>query len=321
MKPISVAEIQAIIKDKIPEGLVVPAHDDAGHHYKYTPTGQVFDSVTTQMAGVVDNPHLKVWSAKLAVEHFSSQVILDQTILLDSERVEQLQEASVMVHRDTFENAGQIGTVGHSAVEKYILRWIATNIQPKAIEEFISGEDSREWAILRSAEQFTTDYYFIPVASELLVCSVKDGHAGTLDCLGFIIIPQKKCTTVGGYHNFWHASTTDWRKQICHRCKYKATYQLALVDWKSSNQIAKKPTYCAQVSAYGQGLKQLTGIKTDVQIIVRLDKKQAKYEVLKVSNPAECYKAFKQMQKLSKWLNSKEDHAEVAVKKEIISLT
>lgn len=319
MKALSVAEIQAILKEKIPEGLVVPAHDERGHHYRHTPSGKVFDSVTTQMSGVVDSPHLKVWSAKLAVEYFHEQIIVNGGIQnLDIDKVK---SSAILVHNDQFESAGAIGTVGHLAVENYVIEWMKTGKQPTELERFISGTDSREWAILRSAIEFFNDYHFLPVATELLVCSEKDGHAGTLDCLGFIIVPDRKCTQENGKHDFmWVSSSKDWRKRLCLHCGVKATYQFALIDYKTSNSIQKKPTYCAQVSAYNASLRQLTGLKTDLLVIVRFDKKQAKYEVLKVSDPVDSYKAFKQMQKLSAWLKSKDDHAEVLVKKEIISL-
>lgn len=312
-------QIQAVIREKIPEGLIVPAHDEFGHHYRHTPSGIVFDSVTTQMSGVIDNPHLKVWASRLAVEHFSGQVSMDLTVLKDMTRLVQLKEASIMMHRDTFEDAGGIGTVGHSAVEKYLLEWMETKVQPTEIEKFISGDDSREWAILRSAIEFANDYYLIPVASELLICNLKDKYAGTLDGLGFVIVPHKKCTNK--HHSFMSASTRDWRKKICSTCGYKATYQLALLDWKSSNSI-KKVQYAAQVAAYSKGMKSMVGnaFKTDILLIVRLDKTQAKYEVLQVADENDAYKAFLLMTKVSRWINKGGEQLIPPIRKTAISI-
>jgi hypothetical protein len=313
-------QIRAVIKEKIPEGLIVPAHDEMGHHYRHTGTGIVFDSVTTQMSGVIDNPHLKVWASRLAVEHFSGQISISPEIMKDMTRLVQLKEASIMMHRDTFEDAGGIGTVGHSAVEKFLLEWMDTGVQPTELERFISGQDAREWAILRSAVEFANDYYLIPVASELLICNLKDKYAGTLDGLGFVIIPHKKCSD-GKHHEFMSASSTDWRKKVCSKCGYKATYQLALLDWKSSNSI-KKVQYAAQVSAYSKGLRSMVGnaFKTDILLIVRLDKSQAKYEVLQVANENDAYKAFLMMTKISRWINSQDEHLVPPVRKIAISL-
>jgi len=321
MKAVTIEKIQEVIAEKIPKGLIVPAHDEFGHHYRHTPTHMVFDSVTTQMSGVIDNPHLKAWAARLAVEHMANVLTFNTEMLKDGIAMTKLQEEAIMQHRDTFEDAGGIGTVGHGAVEEYSLEWIKTGIQPQEIQKFITGKDSREWAILRSAIEFFNDYYFLPVASELLICNLKDKYAGTLDCLGFIIIPEKKCSTENGRHAFiWDLSSKDWRKKECATCGLKATYQFALIDYKTSNAIQHKPTYCAQVSAYDKGFSQMTGLKTDLLVIVRLDKKQAKYEVLKVSDRADCYRAFKDMKKLSMWLKSKTDHAEPVIKKKIISI-
>jgi len=313
-------DIQAVIKEKIPEGLIVPAHDEFGHHYRHTPTGVVFDSVTTQMSGVLDNPHLKVWASRLAVEHFSGQISMDVTILNDMTRLVQLKESSIMMHRDTFEDAGGIGTVGHSAVEKFLLEWMDKGIQPQELDKFISGEDAREWAILRSAVEFANDYYLIPVASELLICNLKDKYAGTLDGLGFVIVPHKKCND-GKRHDFMNASSSDWRKKICSKCSYKGTYQLALLDWKSSNSI-KKIQYAAQVSAYSKGLKSMVGkaFKTDILLIVRLDKSQAKYEVLQVADENQAYKAFLLMTKVSHWINKGGEQLIPPIKKTAISI-
>lgn len=317
MKALSIEQIQTVIAERIPKGIIAPAHDEFGHHYMYVPTGQVFDSVTTQMQGVLDNPHLKVWAARLAVDYIVDSVQRDRTIL--DRDTDELKTAAVMVHKDTFEDAGGIGTVGHGAVENYLLKWMQTGIRPENFEKFISGQDSREWAILRSALAFMDDFYFLPVASELLVCNIKDNYAGTLDCLGFIIIPEYKCTSESGKHSFlWSASSRDWRKKQCIHCRYIGTYKFAMIDWKTSNAIQHKPAYYAQVSAYNKALQIMTGLKTDILVIVRLDKKQAKYEILQVLNEKTCYQAFKDMKKISAWLKIK--HTDTIIKKEIIKI-
>lgn len=319
---LTVAEIQKVIAEKIPPGLILSKHDDNGHHYLHVPTNQLFDSVTTQMAGVVDNPHLKVWASTLAVEYMANTLTFNPDMLKDSLAMAKLQEESIMQHRDSFEDAGGIGTIGHESVEKYTLEWMATGKQPTQLEKFISGQDSREWAILRSAIQFFNDYYFLPVASELLVANLKDKYAGTLDCLGFILLISESNRTCLGRerHTFWAYSTTDWRKRACIHCNFKADYKFALIDYKTSNSIAHKPTYCAQVSAYSKAFQSMTGLKTDLLVIVRLDKKQARYEPIRVIDRNDCYKAFLLMKKLSKWLRMKVDHAEPLFEKEVIKL-
>lgn len=326
----TVSEIQELIKEKIPEGLIVPAHTDKGHFYLHVPSGQKFSSVTTKMQGVVDNPHLKIWSGRLAVENMATKILQDRTYLDDTIRLNSLKDESVMVHRDTFEDAGGIGTIGHKAVEEYNDEWIDTNLRPANYEKFLVGKDVRETAILRSAMEFYNDFYYIPVASELLVCNLKDKYAGTLDCLGFVILDAGVCSNpnkplIEGVdptrHDFsWQLSSKDWTKRECVHCGKKVKYRLALIDYKTSNSIKKKPTYCAQVSAYAKAFNIMTGIKVHDHIIVRLDKKQAKYEAIRIKDPIECYRNFKLMQALSPWLDPSLDHAEPIIKKEIIRI-
>lgn len=317
----TISEIQSVIKTKIPEGLIVPSHTNDGHFYVHTPTGEKFASVTTKMQGVVDNPHLKVWAARLAVEYVTDQVIMNPEVLKPGSIV-QLKDAAVMQHRDTFEDAGGIGTIGHKAVEEYNDEWIDTNLRPSNYEKFLVGKDVRETAILRSAMEFYNDFYYIPVASELLVCNLKDKYAGTLDCLGFVILDAGVCPkTDNQKHDFsWQLSSKDWTKRECIHCGKKVKYKLALIDYKTSNSIKKKPTYCAQVSAYAKAFNIMTGIKVHDHIIVRLDKKQAKYEAIRIKDPVECYRNFKLMQALSPWLDPSLDHAEPIIKKEIIRI-
>lgn len=117
----SISELRQTINEKIPDGLIVPAHTKEGHFYEHTPTGEKFASVTTKMQGVVDNPHLKLWSARLAVENLVDKLKTDPAILNDTIRTEELKDASIMVHRDTFEDAGDAGTIIHSWLEKFNL--------------------------------------------------------------------------------------------------------------------------------------------------------------------------------------------------------
>ena len=316
----TIPELRKLISEKIPKGLIVPAHDDFGHHYKHVPTGQVFDSVTTKMQGVVDNPHLKLWAARLAVEHVVTSVISNPE-LLQPGKVVGLKDAAVMIHRDKFEDAGGIGTVGHKAVEEFNDEWIETDKKPESYDKFLQNKDARETAILRSALAFYRDFYYIPVASELLVCNLKDSYAGTLDCLGYIIVPEKKCTHENGLHEFsWQTSGKDWTKRECSHCGLKGRYKLALIDYKTSNSIKKKPVYCAQVAAYSKAFTLMTGIKPTLHIIVRLDKNQEKYEAVYIKNITEAYKNFNLMQTLSPWLNPKLEHTEPIIKQEIITI-
>lgn len=259
----SVAEIQAIIAEKIPDGLIVPRHDSEGHKYEYTPSGIVYPSVTTRLE-VVNNPHLKRWAARIAIEY------IDRNWDIVPQNREAHYKAATLAHEDELKDAGGIGTQGHQVIEDYMRVWLKSGVRPADIRTFIYGEDSRLWAITRSCEQFLTDFEVIPIASELLVASVKYGFAGTLDSLLMVKKGDK--------------------------------YVFAIGDWKSSNDIHKHE-YAMQVAAYYRALFELTGLRPEELLIVRLDKERMKYEVLRVTDRPAAFRAFMHASKLYDYMN------------------
>ena len=313
---LSVAEIQKVIAEKIPDGLVVPEHDESGHHYRHVTTNLLLDSVTTKSSGILEAPHLKKWAAKLAVEH-----IIENAHTVTN--LEMLKESAILVHQDQFEDAGGIGTLGHKVIENYLDDWILTAEKPKAdITTYIKDNDARLFAIARSAEMFFYDFNFVPIASELFVASVKHKYAGTLDGLGLVMMPQGDCPKnhEGREHNWVNASSKNPYNKMCWFCDKKANYEFALIDFKTSNQI-DKPEYAMQVSAYWTALKEMTGLKPSTLLIIRLDKKQAKYEVMKVVDRVSAFDAFKHIASVYDWLKSPAKRVVTVTPKEIISLT
>lgn len=302
----NVLELRETIKEKLPASLVIAEHDHSGHHYRYLPTNKVYDSVTTK-SGILDNPRLKRWAANLAIEYIDR----NWDTISTAKNKKDHYKAALLSHEDTFEDAGNIGTQGHDAIERYLKRWIKTNIKPTDIRKFILGEDSRLWAITRSAEMFINDFEMIPIAAEVLVASPRHEFAGMLDCLAILLkeispgtlplVGEHKCTEES-YSPFTEGRSQGryWR---CCECGRMVEPILTLVDWKTSNSI-DKPEYAMQVSAYWQGLQELTGIRTKELVIVRLDKVKAKYEVMRIQNRPEAFRAFKHVTKVYDWINN-----------------
>lgn len=298
-----VDELRQTIKEKIPPSLVIPEHDRLGHHYRFIPTNKVYDSVTTKTA-ILDNPHLKRWAANLAIEYIDRN-----WDIITPHNKEDHYKAALLSHEDELNDAGDIGTQGHHAIERYLQRWIDTNIKPPDIRKFILGEDARLWAITRSAEMFINDFEMIPIASELLVASPRHEFAGTLDCLALLLKEKMagNLPLIGEHHcgEYWKKSINrafrfkEWECSECHRTVEPV---FALVDWKSANAI-DKPEYAMQVSAYYYALWELTGLKPKELIIVRLDKEKAKYEVVRIQNRVSAFRAFKHATKIYDWLN------------------
>lgn len=311
MNLLPAAEYRRIIAEKIPEGLVIPLHDEFGHRYQHVPTGMTVRSVTTK-AGILDSPHLKMWAAGTTVEFIDKN--WEVIVSADKQQREGLFKQARMVHQDVFRDAGNIGTQGHEAVERYLLDWML-NGKPRAdIRQFIDGKDGRLFAIARSAEQFCKDFDAEPVASELLVASVKHKVAGTLD--GMMIVSKvikkgdESVRTLDGepchHPTWWQLSTRDNHLRECRDCGKRVRRILALIDWKTSNSI-DKPEYAMQVSAYWYAFAEMTGIKPEEILIVRLDKDRCKYEVRCVTNRVRAFSAYKHTAAVYDWLTDRKD--------------
>jgi len=333
LKIMDVNEIKKILAEKIPENLIVAQHNEVGHFYRHVPTGGVFPSVTTK-GSILDAPHLKKWSARLAVEHFAAN-------LHKRKDIEMLKKEAVLVHQDQFEEAGDVGTRGHGVVDEYLKEWIIKEVPRSDIRTVITdlvnttvdGEkynDPRVFAAARSAEMFCRDFHVIPVASEMKVCSLKHKFAGTLDSLMMVLNIETygdgKCEDVNDVsegkrriHDFLSLSKSNPNKVKCLHCGLKGEYELAIVDWKTSNSI-DKVEYAMQTSAYWQALFEMTGLRPKKIYIVRLDKKQAKYEVRVLTNRVAAFKAFKYTTRVYDWLNDGQEKLVSATPKEKVSL-
>jgi hypothetical protein len=318
MTYLSTKEIQNILTEKIPENLIVPQHTPEGHFYCHTPSGIVAPSVTTK-AGILQDAHLKMWSANLAIAHIDK----NWEILITADRNTRngIFQSAVMVHQDTFEDAGDVGTRGHKVVDAYLTEWLKTGVRPTDIRTFIAEQDSRVFAIARSAEQWITDFNADPIASELNVFSKKYKFAGQLDSLFMVEKVIKKGTLPSCKHiGFrWQTSVKRPQETRCNDCGAIIKKVFTLVDWKSSNSISKA-TYAMQVSAYWKALYEMTRLKTEELIIVRLDKERCKYEVLRVLKPPKAFMAFVALAKVYDWLESKEQKFEPYTSKEVLSI-
>lgn len=295
----TVEEIQQVIAERIPEGLVVPAHTDEGHFYKHTGVNETYASVTTK-GNILDAPHLKKWAASEAVKYIDKN--LD---IITPENKEEIFRAAILSHQDQFEEAGSIGTWGHGIVDEYLKEWIKNKERPNDIRTFVKTEDSRLYAITRSAEMFCKDFAFIPIASELRVASTKHKFGGTLDALGMVAIVKKKGPP-NCVHVFWNRSSRDWWKLRCKNCGENRDYVFAVVDWKTSNSI-DKPEYAMQTAAYWGAFFEMTKIRPRMIFIVRLDKVKAKYEIMQVFKPGRAYMSFLHAAKIYDWLHNKQD--------------
>ncbi len=302
-------EVQALLRERIPEGLVVAEHTSDAHFYRHTPSGLLLPSVTA-ITGLMPAPHLKKWAVGIGIDYLEGQLEAGLTLNGQTGISKELRSAIMMAHDDMFHDAGDIGTQGHKIIEAYLDKWMTTKNRPEDITSFIIGEDRRLWAITRSAQKFCHDFMAIPVASELLLANPKDGYAGTMDALMYLAFPIKEgMVPMPGMAMCSHEIcqvNSHWDRLECGLCGKKWQYELTLVDWKTSNTVFKDEYYM-QATAYWKALKVMTGIASKRLIIVRIDKDVEKYEPIEVLDRAGTYRAFMGLRKAQAYLKRPEE--------------
>lgn len=307
---------------EIPEGMVVAEHTNKGHFYRYQPTGALLASATTKLGVLNTSGHLKKWAATCAVGVLKDYVMTPGAIIPFPDDVE---KSAIMSHEDIFKDAGGIGTQGHGVVEEYMKEWITSGVKPEDITKFIPvGSDFRLNAIARSAERFFNELHVEPVASELLVANPEHGYAGTLDSLLIVKMPVAPINWDGfnGKHKHEYIEQEEMFDQhlySCRTCPQIAVRLFVLGDWKTSNSI-DKPEYAMQVSGYDKGLTFMTGLETDQLWIIRLDKDQAKYQILRIVSPESAFDAFLLAGKMYDLMHSNSLALEPVVERAVVTL-
>ncbi len=313
-----VARLQEIIKNKIPEGLVVPKHTDTEHRYMYTKTGETFPSVTG-ITGIMSSGHLKQWAVNEGLRHLEAHW---HNITLEN-RSEYFRSAQ-LAHLDTLKEAGDIGTKAHKVVENYLDAWMLTGEKPKDITTFIQDQDSRLYAATRSAELFFNDFYAIPIVSEIKLVHPRYKFGGTMDALMYVgtVIEEGKAGRTGfeKCEHVWKEKLSRGRglQMECAQCERLLKMTLAVVDFKTSNSVSNHDDYAEQVSAYWYMFYALTGIRAEDLIIVRLDKTKAKYEAVRVADRKRAFDAFLHTKEKYNWTRDNTDKLLPVVTKETI---
>lgn len=245
--------------------MIIPKHDDRGHHYQF-PSGEIVDSVTTKL--IVDKPHLVKWAAKMAFEWMEEGNRWEK---LTIENRDEYLQGACLAHTDVRDTAGSLGTLAHETVERYLNDWMANDRRPNDIQDFLpvmkEGEklDYRVIGAVRSAEASFDKYTIVPLASEIVVGSTKFNCAGSLDDIMY-----------------------NWK-----------TDEIELWDTKTSNQVSD--TYAMQVAAYKKFFEEMTGLKVGKCYIRLLDKFSNRFKVYKVPNLPAAFKAFKAITTVYDW--------------------
>lgn len=268
------------------EGKIIPKHDEYGHHYMFTDSGIVIDSVTTILS-ILKKEHLLKWAITKGIEWLE---VSDRfTRLSDPFYREDLLMGAHTAHTDIRDDAGNVGTQAHNAIEAYILKWIETQKKPEDIRlffPFVNEEvkgglkiaegiwvietDPRAIASARGVEKLFNKHNVTPLFSELLVGDPKYS-AGTLDFL----------------------------------CLWDGV--LTLVDWKTSNGV-DKVSYPLQIAAYKYFFQRMTGMRIPQTKLIHLSKTNDSFTVYNLVNSRACWEAFKALCVVYKWMKKGEDY-------------
>lgn len=254
------AELKQIVKEKV-IGKWIPEHDVFGHHYRFAGTDIVEDSVTTK--NIIDKPHLIPWAVGKGIEYLEEGNRFE--LLQNEETRKETIVAAKFHYKEERDQAGDIGSIAHNAIEDYVNQWIDSGVKPSDIRDFIKDKDNyRPIASARAAESIFNKNDVTPISTEIVV-GIAGLGAGTLDML---ILNNK-------------------------------TGKLELWDWKTSNTV--NDFYAIQVSVYAKMFEHMTGLKISKCKIFKLDKNSDRFKMYLVPRVAENFRVFKALNKVYKW--------------------
>lgn len=281
-----VKQIKKIVDEKV-IGKITPEHTDDAHFYRF-PTGELLPSVTTKTK-IINKPHLLRWSIKKAIEWLEVEDRFANLSVIDYRN--DMIDGAFSAHVKVRDDAGDVGTQAHNAIELYIKDWIKNDKRPGDIKEFfpntysvatnsfVRGIDPRAVASARALEKLMIDKDVYPLYSEILVGHPKYS-AGTLDFL----------------------------------CMWNG--KLTLADFKTSNSVSDD--YALQTVAYKFFFEYMTWLKIEQIKIIHLSKDSDKYTLYKVNRMASALKAFKGVVSLYDWMYNGREKLSKDVKRIVI---
>lgn len=252
--------LRAVVDHRV-RGRVTPCHSEDAHYYKVEGHDALLPSVTQK--NILRAPHLIPWAAKLAVEHVHRNKLWDE---LDGPMGKDIMRTATTQHIAVRDDAGNVGTAAHDAIEAYTNEWIRTGARPADVRAFVpEGADPRSVSGARAGVAFYDKYAATPVAAELLVGAVTPTFqaAGTLDLI---------------------VQTDDGKLEVW--------------DYKTSNRVNE--FYAAQVAAYARAFELMAGLKVTGELrIAKLSKEDGSVKSYVVRDKKEalalynaCARAF-----------------------------
>lgn len=275
------AHLRAQIREAIPQGRIVPRHNEKGHFYEVNENtfSATYPSVSAKLQVLKDESliNFKMKQA-LAYVFRNWKNFTEQNIM---EHIANAERQSV----DVFEDAGDIGRRIHDYRHKYFTAWIQAGIRPPNILLFLPEEekDVRAVSALKALEKFVIENDYWPVISEQMVYDRGMKLAGTLDDIGIMrsdFEPQshQMRQSLRYCKHDWQYSAHRGRSVAhCAKCGNAMKKMLVLMDIKTSNQF--KDHYFYQVALYWRMFFNLVGIAPERCFILKLSKTDQTYHI------------------------------------------
>lgn len=277
----------------LPEGKVIPRHNDSGHFYQVMCSGcvakgafhehekePIYPSVTGKLQ-ILKDEGLINYKMNKVIEYvfahwneFTAENIMDHLARAEA------------VPADVLHDAGDIGTYIHDVREKIFKEWIGTGKKPDDFLKFLKtvGEDPRAISGIRGLRKFVDERDYIPVECEMLLYSHALKVAGTLDDIGLMrkVMRESNLPDCRHEESIMHEVTRVIR---CARCEFKMRYEFVLLDLKTSNQF--KDHYFFQVALYYWMLGELLGRewRPESAFILKVSKTDGSYHIEDLKKP------------------------------------
>lgn len=245
------------------KGVWVPEHTDTAHFYRHTPTGKLCASVTSKM--ILEKEHLRPWAVRVGIEWLEQDDRWNKYLEHKQYKKNEYLQGAILAHTDIRDDAGSVGSAVHQAAEDFINEWIATGTKPDDILKYIpehARSDGRVVAGARSVKRLFDDRpRVLPVASELLVGSLRLGTAGTLDLL----------VLNDGVLELW--------------------------DFKTSNSI-DPINYSMQVAAYSHMFTGMTKLRPVAWRVIKISKDYDRVDIYKLTGYKDAVRCFEYLAKV-----------------------
>lgn len=286
--------IRARIAEVLPEGKVIPRHNQFGHFYEVRDAHQVGEPLEDSLGNPnILGPVYPSVTGKLQIlkDEGISDYKMNRALDYLFANFSKLTEDNLMEHIDAASkvsggilmDAGDIGTRCHDYREAVFRSWIETGVRPEDFTTFIPPEDVdvRATSAMRALQKFCIKEGYVPVACELLMYSHKLKTAGTLDDIGLMEKVIRE-----GRADCPHPGQLTTAKGVirCVACDRKTELKLVLMDLKTSNQF--KNHYFFQVALYYWMFVQLTGIRPEICFILKVSKEDGTYKIEDLKKPA-----------------------------------